>query len=83
VPTGWLPFLDVHPRGAVSCGRRRARFPDASVYNRVCEIKWDTPMGRAQACGGNSMMWMEALDAVGGFARALIAQADRQTALIE
>ncbi len=52
---------------AAVCGRRRERYPEASVYNRLCDIEWNTPVGEAAACGGDSLMRAEAFDAVGGF----------------
>lgn len=74
---GWLPvataFLEAHPKVGVVCGRRRERFPEASVYNRLCDREWDTPIGEARACGGDSLMRLSALDEVGGFDARLIA----------
>lgn len=74
---GWIAtaraFLEANPRAAVACGRRRERFPEASVYNRLCDAEWDTPVGRAKACGGDALMRAEAFRAVGGFDPALIA----------
>ncbi len=74
---GWIAtaraFLESHPSAAVACGRRRERFPEASVYNRLCDREWDTPIGAAKACGGDALMRMAALDQVGGFNPALIA----------
>jgi len=74
---GWidtaLGFLKDHPKAAVACGRRRERFPDASLYNRLIDREWDTPIGQAKACGGDALMRCAALDAVGGFNPALIA----------
>lgn len=66
-------FLDTHPDCAVACGRRRERFPKASVYNRLCDWEWDTPVGRSKSCGGDALMRMTALDEVSGFNTALIA----------
>lgn len=74
---GWLEvascFLDVHPEVAVVCGRRRERFPEASVYNRLCDREWATPVGPARACGGDALMRMTALQVVEGFRPDLIA----------
>jgi GT2 family glycosyltransferase len=74
---GWIAaaraFLDTHPRAAVACGRRRERFPLASVYNRLCDHEWDTPVGPARACGGDALMRLAALQAAGGFRDGLIA----------
>ncbi|MRU16091.1 glycosyltransferase [Roseovarius sp. A21] len=58
---------------AVVCGRRRERFPEASVFNRLCDAEWDTPIGPALACGGDAMMRVEALRAVDGYNGDLIA----------
>jgi GT2 family glycosyltransferase len=74
---GWIGravgYLDEHPRCAVVCGRRRERTPGASVYNRLIDLEWDTPVGEAKSCGGDAMFRREALDAVGGYRDSLIA----------
>ena len=58
---------------AVVCGRRRERHPDASVYNRLCDFEWDTPIGPADLCGGDALMRTRALNEVGGYDDSLIA----------
>jgi GT2 family glycosyltransferase len=77
VQAGWLPaaaaFLDAHPKAAVVCGRRREMHPEASIWNRLCDAEWDTPVGQAKACGGDALMRVEALAAVGGYDPTLIA----------
>ncbi|MEM8871273.1 MAG: glycosyltransferase [Pseudomonadota bacterium] len=74
---GWMEeaaaFLDAHPQVAVVCGRRRERFPDASIWNKLIDREWDTPVGEAKACGGDAMMRVSALEAVNGFNPRLIA----------
>lgn len=74
---GWIAtataFLEANPKAAVACGRRRERFPEASVYNRLCDREWDTPVGKARACGGDALMRMAALEEAGGYNPALIA----------
>jgi len=74
---GWVAaaseFLMGHPRVAVVCGRRRERFPEASVYNRLCDLEWDTPVGQTRACGGDAMMRYSALAAAGGYRDDLVA----------
>ncbi len=74
---GWLrpalAKLRSEPGVAVVCGRRRERRPEASPYNRLCEIEWNTPIGEASACGGDALMRADALQAVGGFNAELIA----------
>ncbi|MEL6875209.1 MAG: glycosyltransferase family A protein, partial [Pseudomonadota bacterium] len=60
VETGWIDaavrFLDDRPDVAAVCGRRRERYPEASVYNQLCDHEWNTPVGEAAACGGDSLM---------------------------
>ena len=74
---GWIEaarrFLEAAPDYAVACGRRRERRPDASLYNRLADIEWDTPVGDAPACGGDSLIRITAYRAVGGFDPTVIA----------
>lgn len=82
---GWLEraadFLEKEPQFAVVCGRRRERFPDHSVYNRIADIEWDTPVGEAAACGGDSLMRVDAFRSVNGFNPAIIAAEDDDVCL--
>ena len=77
VVEGWLEtaarVLDEQADVAIVCGRRRERYPDASVYNRLCDIEWDTPIGVADACGGDFMIRRQVMQDVGGLNPALIA----------
>ncbi|MBE9125782.1 glycosyltransferase [Coleofasciculus sp. LEGE 07081] len=77
VVEGWLDLaqheLEAHPDIAVVCGRRRERFPKQTIYNRLCDIEWDTPVGEAKACGGDSMMRVTTFQQVEGFNPTLIA----------
>ena len=66
-------FLEEHEDVAVVCGRRRERFPENSVYNRLCDIEWNTPVGEARACGGDALMRVDAFKAVDGFNSSVIA----------
>jgi glycosyltransferase involved in cell wall biosynthesis len=81
VDSGWLPaamtVLETDPKIVVVCGRRRERRPEASVYNLLCDVEWDTPIGEAIACGGDALMRVNAFKAVGGFRADLIARAVR------
>ncbi|HEY8427383.1 MAG TPA: glycosyltransferase [Sandaracinaceae bacterium] len=74
---GWLERararLEARADLAVACGRRRERRPEASIYNLLCDVEWDTPVGEASACGGDAMMRLDALAAAGGFDETLIA----------
>lgn len=73
----WLDLAAAHlcarPQLAAVCGRLRERYPRRSIYNRLCDIEWDTPIGETRACGGIAMMRLSALQRVGGFDAALIA----------
>lgn len=74
---GWLAtataFLAAHRGVVVVAGRRRERFPEASVWNRLCDREWNTPIGPARACGGDALMRRAAVMAVGGYRDGLIA----------
>jgi GT2 family glycosyltransferase len=74
---GWLAnaeeYLRANPQFAVVTGRRRERFPDASIYNRIVDIEWHTPIGEMHWCGGDTMMRAEALRQVKGFDPSFIA----------
>ncbi|QEW06243.1 glycosyltransferase [Nitrincola iocasae] len=72
-PNAAAAYLDANPGVAVVCGRRRERFPDASVYNRLCDIEWNTPVGEATACGGDALMRIKALHEVNAYNVNLIA----------
>lgn len=77
VVQGWLEEayrqLQSNPELAVVCGRRRERFPENSVYNRLCDMEWNTPVGESKYCGGDAMMRVSALRKVGGYNPNLIA----------
>ena len=68
-----LAFFEQRADVALVCGRRRERHPEASIYNRLCDIEWDTPIGEASVCGGDTMIRAEAFKAVGGYGVQLIA----------
>lgn len=68
-----LAFIKQQNDVAVVCGRRRERYPERSVYNRLCDIEWNSPIGEASACGGDSLMRASAFKEVDGFQAALIA----------
>jgi GT2 family glycosyltransferase len=68
-----LAVMARSPRLAVVCGRRRERAPEASVYNRLCDMEWDTPVGPAEACGGDALMRRAAFEQCDGFREDLIA----------
>jgi glycosyltransferase involved in cell wall biosynthesis len=74
---GWIDaalaaFLD-EPDLAIVFGRRRERFPERSIYNRLCDEEWDVPVGEARACGGDALFRMAPLLAAGGYNGDIIA----------
>jgi glycosyltransferase involved in cell wall biosynthesis len=68
-----ISFLNAHDDVAAVFGRRRERYPDRSIYNRLCDWEWDGPMGEARAFGGDVVIRANALQAVGGYRESLIA----------
>src|SRR5207249_2888192 len=77
VTAGWLDAagleLDARPDVGVVCGRRRERHPERSVYNRLCDLEWNTSEGETDSCGGDALMCVTALHQVGGYDDGLIA----------
>lgn len=71
VREGWIERakvdLDSRPDVAIVCGRRRERFPDASIYNRLADLEWATPPGEVKSCGGDAMVRLSAFQKIGGF----------------
>ncbi|MBI5263399.1 MAG: glycosyltransferase [Bradyrhizobium sp.] len=72
-PASALSFLESHPEVCAAFGRRRERFRERSIYNRLCDIEWDVPLGPAKAFGGDVMLRAKALSAAGGYRSDLIA----------
>ncbi len=66
-------FLEAKTEYAVVCGRRRERFPEQSIYNQLCDIEWNTPVGDAMACGGDALIRVSAFIQVDGYKNGLIA----------
>jgi glycosyltransferase involved in cell wall biosynthesis len=68
---GWLEtakqFLADHPDVAVVCGRRRERQPERPLYNWLCDLEWNTPIGETAACGGDALVRVASFRQVDGF----------------
>ncbi len=77
VVDGWIEqgqaYLAEHEDVAVVSGRRRERHPETTVYNRLCDMEWDTPLGEVQSCHGDAMMRVDILRRLNGFREDLIA----------
>ena len=72
IETGWA-FLERNDEYAIVAGRRRERDPSSTVYNLLCDLEWDTPVGEAKACGGDFLIRREAFEEVGGFNPTVVA----------
>lgn len=74
---GWLQkahaFMQSNEQYAVVCGQRKERYPEQSIYNALCDIEWNTPVGNADACGGDALIRVAALQEVGGYPEDFIA----------
>jgi GT2 family glycosyltransferase len=75
--SGWIDvaseFLQQNPEYAVATGRRKELHPEQSIYNHLCNIEWDTPIGEANYCGGDALIRSDAFQNAGGFRESLIA----------
>ena len=47
-----VKFFNSQQSYAIVCGRLREQYPDRSVYNRLCDIEWDSTVGDISRCGG-------------------------------
>jgi GT2 family glycosyltransferase len=68
-----LAALAAEPQLVAVCAQRKERFPEASPFNLLCDLEWNTPVGLAEACGGDALYRRRAFEAVGGFNPRLIA----------
>ena len=77
IEAGWLAkaeaALECDPQMAVVFGRRRERFPQASIYNLMCDDEWNVPIGLAKSCGGDAMFRVSSLVSAGGYPEEMIA----------
>jgi N-acetylglucosaminyl-diphospho-decaprenol L-rhamnosyltransferase len=83
---GWLSeglaALRAKPQAAAAFGRLRERRPEASVYNRVCDVEWATaPVGEVNASGGIVLMRVTAIRQIGGYGEELVAGEDDEVCL--
>jgi GT2 family glycosyltransferase len=74
---GWIEQaareLEARADAAIVAGRLRERNPEASVYNRLCALEWDVPLGDAENCGGIALVRTSAFRQAEGFRAGLIA----------
>lgn len=74
---GWLEageaLLIRDPSVAAVCGHCTELHPERTIYNLLCDMEWDRELGEIGATGGNVMLRVGALRAVGGFDESMIA----------
>lgn len=74
---GWMPRalaeIDANAALCAVFGRRRERFPQATLYNALCDDEWNVPLGFVEACGGDVLFRVSALQQAGGYSDDLIA----------
>lgn len=77
---GWITAAaDALTRDAtlgIVTGWRAEIYPDASIYNAMCDFEWKRPAGPIKTCGGDMMVRVEAFDEVNGFDDTVIAAED-------
>ena len=76
-----LSFFDNNPNTCAVFGRLRERYPNMSVYNFLCDVEWDVPVGEATAFGGVVMMRAGPLHRSGGYRDDLIAGEEPELAV--
>ncbi|MDY7020138.1 MAG: glycosyltransferase family A protein [Cyanobacteriota bacterium] len=81
VVSGWIEAaaqtLETQPNVVAVCGWRTERYPESSVYNRICDIEWHSGVaGPTTQFGGDVMIRAEPLASVGGYDPTVIAAED-------
>jgi len=80
-PAAAAAVFGERPNCAVVIGHLSERFPNASVYNRLCAIEWRSPAGQVKnfaALGGIMAARIPAIRHVGGFNEQVIAGEDSE-----
>lgn len=77
VRPGWIArareAIEARAEVAAVCGRRRERYPEASIYNRLADMEWNGPTGVVSECGGDVLFRCPVFLEVGGFNPRMIA----------
>lgn len=71
-----LNAFETDDKVGIVTGRCRERRPDATIYNRLCDLEWNGPLGEIDACGGIFMTRVSGFRAAGGFDPRIIAAED-------
>jgi GT2 family glycosyltransferase len=77
---GWLErgaaALNARPDVGIVCGHVREIHPEASVYNKLCDLEWEQTPGEIRSSGGRFLIRREVFSAAGGFRADVIAAED-------
>jgi GT2 family glycosyltransferase len=80
IAADWLDngrrVLEERPEVATVSGRRHERHPEQSVYNRIAELEWNSPVGESKYFGGDVLIRADAFRQAGGYNPRLIAGED-------
>jgi len=69
-PPAAVVTFEKHPECAIVTGHLSERFPERSIYNRLCAIEWRSPAGEItnmNSLGGIMVVRVSAFLSVGGF----------------
>ena len=64
-------YLESNKNIVATFGRRRERYPMASIYNQLCDWEWDITPGEVKSFGGDVFIRSEAFQSRSGYAYAL------------
>jgi glycosyltransferase involved in cell wall biosynthesis len=83
---GWLAaaaaVLVADPIVVAVCGALRERYPEQTVFNRICSVEWNWPLaGEVSAFGGNVMLRSSIFAIIGGYNNLVIAAEDDELAV--
>jgi GT2 family glycosyltransferase len=86
VVEGWVEYaqdvLANDPGLVAVTGVRRERYPEATVFNELCDIEWQLgSYGETDRFGGDVMIRASSLEAVGGYNPGVIAAEDDELAV--
>jgi GT2 family glycosyltransferase len=75
--TAAIAAMGEAPDVVAVCGWRRERGPERSPFNTICDVEWrGGPVGPVRSFGGDVLIRVAALRAVGGYDPAVIAAED-------
>lgn len=68
-----ISIIEQDQRLAIISGKLKEKYPEKSIYNRLCDIEWDTPIGEVTSCGGIFLIKRHAFQDIKGFNTSIIA----------